>query len=77
MVLTVPPLPLPRLKLHLVTVTSVREKILLWTYRVGSDARIDQLEGRSSESCLSLPRSHEGCPKHDIFTFEYSKCANL
>ena len=27
-----------------------------------SDARIDQLEGRSPENCLSLLRSHEGCP---------------
>ena len=39
---------------------------------MGSDARIDQLEGRCPESCLSSPRSHEGCPKHDLFTLEYS-----
>ena len=38
---------------------------------MGSDARIDQLEGRSPESCLSWVRSHEGCPKHDLFTLEY------
>ena len=43
---------------------------------MGSDARIDQLEGRSclSESWL---RSHKGCPKHDLFTLEYSECAKL
>ena len=42
-----------------------------------SDARIDQLEGRSPESCLSWLRSHEGCPKHDLFQLEYSRCARL
>ena len=42
-----------------------------------SDARIDQLEGRNPERCLSWLRSHEGCPKHDLFTLEYSKCARL
>ena len=54
-----------------------REKILLWTSRVGSDAWIDQLEGCSPESCLSWLRSHEGRPKHDVFTLEYSKCSKL
>ena len=44
---------------------------------MGSDARIDQLEGRSPESYLSLLRSHKGCPKHDLFMLEYSKCAIL
>ena len=34
---------------------------------MGSDAKIDQLEGCSRESCLSWLRSHEGCPKHDLF----------
>ena len=34
---------------------------------MGSDARIDQPEGCSPESCLSWLRSHEGCPKHDLF----------
>ena len=33
------------------------------------------IEGRSPESCLSWLRSHEGCPKNDLFTIEYSKCA--
>ena len=47
----------------------------MWTSLVGSDARIDQLEGGSHESCLSWLRSHKGCPKHDIFPLEYSKCA--
>ena len=41
------------------------------TSRVGSDARIDQLGGCSPESCLSWPRSHKGCPKHDLFLLEY------
>ena len=40
---------------------------------MGSDARIDQIEGRCPESCLSSPRSHEGCPKHDLFTLQYSR----
>ena len=44
---------------------------------MGSDARIDQLEERSPASCLSWLRSHKGCPKHDLFTLEYSKCAKL
>ena len=46
---------------------------------MGSDARIDQLEGHSPESYLylSLLRSHMGCPKHDLFMLEYSKCAIL
>ena len=45
----------------------------MWTSRVGYDARIDQLEGHGSESCLSWLRSHEGCPKHDLFPLEYSR----
>ena len=49
----------------------------MWTSQVGSDARIDQLEGRSPESCLSRLRSHKGCPKHDLFTLEYSISARL
>ena len=44
---------------------------------MGFDAKIDQLEGRSLESCLSWLRSHKGCAKHDLFTLEYSKCAKL
>ena len=44
---------------------------------MGSDARIDQLEGSSPESFLSWLRSHEGCPKHDLFPLEDSKCARL
>ena len=44
---------------------------------MGSDARIDQLEGRSPESYLSWLRSHEGCPKHDLFKLEYFRCAKL
>ena len=41
---------------------------------MGSDARIDQLEGRSpeAESCLSWLGSHKDrCPKHDLFMLEY------
>ena len=38
----------------------------MWTSQVGSDARIDQLEGHSPESLLSRFTSHEGCPKHDL-----------
>ena len=49
----------------------------MWTFQVGSDARIDQLEGRSPESCLSWLRSHEGCPAHDLFMLEYSRCARF
>ena len=49
----------------------------MWTSQVGSDARIDQREGRSPESGLSWLRLHEGCPKHDLFTLEYSTCARL
>ena len=45
-----------------------REKILVghpeWDLH---DARID----------LSWLRSRKGCPKHDLFTLEYSKCAKL
>ena len=44
---------------------------------MGSDARIDQLEGRSPESFLSLLRLYKGCPKYDLFPLEYSKCAKL
>ena len=44
---------------------------------MGSGARVDQLEGRSHESCLSRLISHKGCPKHDLFMSEYSKCAIL
>ena len=44
---------------------------------MGSDVRIDQLKGCSPESCLSWLRSHKGCPKHDLFMLEYSKCAKL
>ena len=44
---------------------------------MGSDDRIDQLEGSSPESYLSWLNSHEGCPKHDLFTLEYSICARL
>ena len=47
----------------------------MWTSQVCSDASIDQLKGRSPESCLSW--HPEGCPKHDLFTLEYSKCARL
>ena len=43
----------------------------MWTSRVGSDARIDQLEGRSPESCLSWLRSHEGCPKNGYITVSH------
>ena len=43
----------------------------MWTSRVGSDARIDQLEGRSPKSCLSWLRTQEGCPKHDLFPLAY------
>ena len=53
-----------------------REVLLLWISRVGSDARINQLEVSSPESCLSWLRSHKGCPQHDLFTLEYSKCEN-
>ena len=35
------------------------------------------LKGHSPESCLSWLRSHEGCPKHDLFPVEYSRCARL
>ena len=35
---------------------------------MGYDARIDQLEGCSPESCLSWLRSHEGYLKHDLIT---------
>ena len=49
----------------------------MWTFSVGSDARIDQLEGRSPESCLPWLRSHKGCPKHDLFMLEYCKCAKV
>ena len=38
---------------------------------MGSDARIDQLEGRSPESCLSWLRSHEGCPQTNVQEYEY------
>ena len=44
---------------------------------MGSGARIDQLEGHSPESCLYWLISHKGCPKHDLFMSEYSKCAIL
>ena len=44
---------------------------------MGSDARIDQLEGRSPERCPYWLRSHKGCPKHDLFPLEYSRCARL
>ena len=44
---------------------------------MGSDARINQLEQRSPESCLSGLRSYEGCPKYDLFTLEYIKSAEL
>ena len=44
---------------------------------MGSDARIDQLEGRSPESGLSWLRLHEGYPKHGLFMLEYSRCAIL
>ena len=56
---------------------AIREYILFWTSQVGSDARIEQLEGRSLESCLSWLRSHGGCPNQDLFMLEYSKCENL
>ena len=49
----------------------------MWTSQVGSDARKDQLEGHGPESHLSWLRSHEGCPKHDLFLLEYSKSARL
>ena len=44
---------------------------------MGSDARIDQLEGRSPESCLSWLKSHKGGPKHDLFMLGYSQCSKL
>ena len=50
----------------------------MWKSRVGSDARIDQLEGSSPQSGLYWLRSHEGCPKHDLFPLECaSRCARL
>ena len=39
---------------------------------MGSEARIDQLEGHSPESCISWRISDEGFPKHDLFLLEYS-----
>ena len=54
-----------------------REYILVWTSQVVSDARIDQLEGRSPESCLSWLRSNEGCPKHDLFLLEHSRFVTM
>ena len=47
----------------------------MWTSRVGSDARmrIDQLEGRSPESCLSWLRLH----KRDVQNMIYSCCSIL
>ena len=44
---------------------------------MGSDARIDQLEGHSPESCLFWLKSHKGCSKHDLFMLEYSISARL
>ena len=61
----------------LIKTQTFREQILLWKSQVGSDARIDQLEGCSPESCLSWLRLHKGCPKHDQFTLEYNKSAKL
>ena len=43
----------------------------MWMSKARFDARIDQLEGCSPESCLSWLRSHEGRPKHDLFPLEY------
>ena len=44
---------------------------------MGSDAKIAQLEGQSPESCLSWLGSHKGCPKHDVFTLEYSEMCKI
>ena len=45
---------------------------------MGSEARIDQLEVRSPESCLYPGIRSQECPhRHDLFMLEYSKCAIL
>ena len=49
----------------------------MWTSRVGSDARIDSLKDVVLRAVY--PGSDEGCPKHNLFTLEYStsRCARL
>ena len=39
---------------------------------MGSDARIDQLEGRNPESCVSWLRSHKGCQNVHVRILLYS-----